>query len=142
MRTQRWNLAFGLGVLLVAALGCSFSASTANISSLKLGKDKAATQETSTYAPSDTIYAVAEISNSPEGVKAKGHLIAEDVAGVPAGPITGLETTLELPGSASASYNFTPPATGWPKGKYKMEVLMMNMAGEQKDQKSVSFTVS
>ncbi|MFN2597344.1 MAG: hypothetical protein ABR563_09190 [Pyrinomonadaceae bacterium] len=140
MRTR--NLALGLGILVAAALGCKFGASTANISSVKLGKDKTASQETGSFAPTDTVYAVAQISNASEKLKAKGRLVADDVEGMSSGPIPGAETTLDLPGSATATFNFTPPTSGWPKGKYKVEVLMLNEDGEQKDQKSASFTVS
>lgn len=142
MRTKRGNLPFGLGFLLVAALACNYSASTANISSLKLGKDKDVSQETSSFGAKDTIYALATISNAPGAVKVKGRLVIEEVAGQQSGPIPGLEKTLELPGSTTATFNFSPPTAGWPAGKYKMEVLMLNEAGEQKDQKAVSFTVS
>ncbi len=50
-----------LGALLLAS-ACNFS--TAHISSVKLGKDKAVTQESATFAPTDTIYAIAEIGNA------------------------------------------------------------------------------
>jgi hypothetical protein len=140
--TKRWGLALGLGLLLVAAGACSFSASTANISSLKLGKDKAIMQETSSFSPTDTIYAVADVSNVPDKVKVKGRLVIDSVEGEQSGPIPGLENTVDLPGSGNATFTFTPPAAGWPKGKYKVEALMLNDSGEQKDQKSASFTVS
>jgi len=142
MRTARGGLAVSLGVLVFAALACNFSASTANISDLKLGKDQAATQQTSSFAAADTIYAVATISNAPGAVKVKGRLAIEDVPGEDSGPIPRLEKTLDLPGSGTATYSFTPPAGGFPKGKYKVEVFMLNEAGEQKDQKSASFTVN
>ena len=142
MQTQRWNLVLGLGLLLAAGLACNFSASTANISDLKLGKDQTASQATTTFAPADTVYAVATISNAPGAVKVKGRLVIEDVAGEQSGPIPGLEKTLDLPGSGTATYTFSPPPAGFPKGKYKVEVMMLNEAGEQKDQKSASFTVS
>jgi hypothetical protein len=142
MTTRRWNLALSLGLLLVVALACKMSASTANLSSLKLGKDKSASPETSTFEPGDTVYGVAEISNAPGKVKVKGQLVIEDVEGQQSGPIPGLEKTLDLAGSGTATFTFSPPQTGWPKGKYKLDVLMMNEEGEQKDQKSVSFTVS
>jgi hypothetical protein len=131
-----------LGVLVFVALACNFSASTANISDLKLFKDKGATQQTTTFAASDTIYAVATISNAPGAVKVTGRLAIEDVEGEQSGPIPGLEKTLDLPGSTTATYTFTPPTSGFPKGKYKVEVIMLNEAGEQKDQKSASFTVN
>lgn len=140
MRTTKLNLALGLGFWLIAVLACS--ASTANISGLKIGKDKDVSQETSSFGPNNTIYAIGTVSNAPGKVKVKGLLAFEDVAGQQAGPIPNLEKTLDLPGSGTATYTFTPPPDGWPKGKYKVEVIMMNEAGEQKDQKSASFTVS
>ncbi|HEV7860553.1 MAG TPA: hypothetical protein VGO91_18185 [Pyrinomonadaceae bacterium] len=142
MQTKRWNLVFGLGLLLVVALACKMSASTANISSLKLGKDKGVSPETSTFEPGDTIYGVAEISNAPGKVKVKGQLVVDNVEGQQSGPIPGLEKTLDLPGSGTATFTFSPPTAGWPKGKYKLDVTMMNEDGEQKDQKTASFTVS
>lgn len=131
-----------LGVLVFVAVACNFSASTANISELKLGKDQTASQPTNVFAAPDTVYAVATISNAPGAVKVKGRLAIEDVEGEQTGPIPGLEKTLDLPGSGTATYTFTPPPDGFPKGKYKVEVFMLNEAGEQKDEKSASFTVN
>jgi len=125
-----------LGLLIALAVACKFSASTANISSLKLSKDKAASTEASTFAPNDTVYAVATISNAPGKVKVKGHLIPED------DPSNGPETTIDLSGSGTATFTFTPPPKGFPAGKYKIEVTLMDEGGEQKDQKSENFTVS
>ena len=142
MRTTRVNLLLGLGLLLAAGLACNYSATTANISDLKLGKGQGATQETTSFGANDTVYAVATVSNVPDKVQVKGRLAFEDVEGEKPGPIPGLEKTLDLPGSGTASYTFTPPPSGWPKGKYKIEVIMMDASGQQKDQKSASFTVS
>lgn len=142
MRTARGGLAVPLGLLVFVAVACNFSASTANISDLKVARDEAGTQQTSSFEPSNTVYAVATVSNAPGAVKVTGRLVIEDVEGEEKGPIPGLEKTLDLPGSGTATYTFTPPASGFPKGKYKVEVLMINEAGEQKDQKSTSFTVN
>ena len=140
MRANKLNFAIATGLLTIAVLACSVS--TANISSLKIGKDKNVSQESSSFAATDPIYATATISNNPGKVKVKGRLSFEDVEGQQAGPVPGLEKTLELDGSGMATYSFTPPPNGWPKGKYKLEVIMMNEAGEQKDQKSSSIDVS
>ncbi len=142
MRTKRRNLTLGLGLVLIGAVACSLSVTTANISSLKLGKDKSVSQETSSFGTGDTIYGVAEISNAPGKLKVKGRLVVDDVEGQQSGPIPGLETTVDLAGSGTATFTFSPPTDGWPKGKYKMEVLMLNEDGAQKDQKTASFTVS
>src|SRR3982074_2059203 len=128
MRTSKSILVVSLGLFVFLALACKFSASTANISGLKIGKDKAVTHEASTFAANDTAYAVATISNAPGKVKVKGRLVIEDAPGE-----KGPENTLELPSSGTATFTFTPPASGFPAGKYKIEVIMMNEDGEQKD---------
>lgn len=142
MRTAKGGLLLPLGLLVFAAVACNFSASTANISDLKLGKDKAVTQQTSSFAVSDTVYGVATVSNAPGPVKVKGRLVFEDVQGEQSGPVPGAETTVDLPGSTTATFTFTPPSSGFPPGKYKLEVFMLNADGEQKDQKSANFTVN
>src|SRR5882762_2588216 len=136
MRTPRSTAVISLGLLLALAMACKFSASTANISGLKIGKDKSVTTETSSFGPNDIVYAVATISNSPGKVKVKGRLVPEDAPGE-----KGPEDTVELPSSGTATFTFTPPSSGFPPGKYKIEVIMMNEDGEQKDQKSATFTV-
>jgi hypothetical protein len=128
------------GLLLAVVLACNMS--TANLSNLKLGKDKTASQETSTFGADDTVYAVATVSNAPGKVKVKGLLAFEDVEGQKPGPIPGLEKTLDLDGSGTATFTFTPPPSGWPKGKFKVEVTLMDESGTQKDQKSAIFSVS
>jgi hypothetical protein len=140
MRRPKLNLIICAGMLLAILLACSYS--TANISSLKIGKDKAVSSESSSFGPNDTVYAVGTVANAPGAVKVKGLLAFEDVAGEQAGPIPGLEKTLDLPGNGTATYTFTPPPTGWPKGKYKIEVTLTDDSGAQKDQKSETFSVS
>jgi hypothetical protein len=140
MPKSRINFAIATGLLLAVVLACNVS--TANLSSLKISKEKSASSETSSFGANDTVYAVGTVSNAPGKVKVKGLLAFEDVEGQKQGPIPGLEKTLELEGSGTATYTFTPPPDGWPKGKYKIEVTLMDEKGEQKDQKSATFTVS
>jgi len=140
MRKSNLNLAICSVLLLVVILACSMS--TANLSSLKVSKDKAGSSETSAFGPNDTVYVVGTVSNAPGKVKVKGLLAFDDVAGQQPGPIPGLEKILDLEGSGTATYTFTPPPAGWPKGKYKVEVTLMDDSGAQKDQKSATFTIS
>ena len=93
-------------------------------------------------ARGDTVYGVAEISNASEKLKVTARLFADDVQGLPSGAIPGGEVSVDLPGSGTATFNFKGPGGSWPPGKYKIEVSMLNEEGEQKDQKSASFTVS
>jgi hypothetical protein len=140
MKTNRLKPVLALMLMLGVGFACNYS--TANLSSLKVGKDQGVSQQTSNFDAGDTIYAVATVSNAPGKVKVKGRLVVEDVPGQKAGPIPGLERTLDLDGSGTATFTFSPPTAGWPRGKYKLEVLMMNDKGEQKDEKSASISVS
>jgi hypothetical protein len=129
-----------LGLLVVVALACN--ASTANLSSLKLSADKSGSPETSSFSSNDTIFAVGVVSNAPGKVKVKGRLLADGAEGLESGPIPGLEKTLDLAGSGTATYTFTPPPQGWPKGKYKVEVILTDEDGKERDTKTASFSVS
>ena len=140
MRRTKLNSLLASAALVAVALACS--ATTANISGLKIGKDQSVGSEASTFQGTDPIYAIATISNAPGKVKVRGRMLFDNVAGQTAGPIPGLEKTLDLNGSGTATYSFTPPPDGWPKGTYKIEVTLMDETGAQKGQKTASFTVS
>jgi hypothetical protein len=64
------------------------------------------------------------------------------VEGQTKGPIPGLESTLDLPSGQDATFTFSPPTAGWPKGKFTLEVVLTDDAGAQKGTKSANFTVS
>lgn len=128
------------GLALVLALAACKETPT-GITSMKLGKDKDATAETSTYATGDTVFAVAAVSSTGK-VKVTGRLLVDEVEGQAKGPIPGLDTTIDLASSGTANFNYTPPTAGWPKGKYTLEVVVTDEAGAQKDKKSANFTVS
>jgi len=139
MAKTKFNFAAATGLMFVVGLACNLS--TVSLSSLKIGKDKAVSSESSTFEPNETVYAIGTVSHAPGKVKVKALLAIEDVEGQKPGPIPGLEKTLDLEGNGTATYTFTPPPGGWPKGKYKIEVTLMDDSGAQKDQKSVTFTV-
>ena len=141
MAKTKFNFAVTAGLMLLVLLACNLS--TVRLSSLKIGKDKAVSSESNTFEPNQTVYVIGEVSNAPGKVKVKGLLAIEELESLfQPGPIPGLEKTLELDGSGSATYSFTPPPEGWPKGKYKIEVTLMDGSGARKDQKSATFTVS
>lgn len=139
--TRKFSVIAFLGLILTAT-ACSFNVSTANIGGLKLGKDKEMQQETKTFEATETIYSAVTIASNPGTVKVKGSLHVVEIEGQKAGPIPGAETTVTIVGENTATFHFTQPNNGWPKGKYKFEALMLNENGEQKDSKSQDFTVN
>jgi len=133
--------AVGLTVMLVSMAACS--SGPPSVSDLKLGKDKEMTQAASTFDAHDTLYAVATITNPPANGKVVGHLSVVDVAGQEAGPIPGLEMTLSLAnGLNTASFNFAAPTAGWPNGKYKIDVVLLDASGVEKGQKGAELTTT
>ncbi len=142
MSSRKWSLVCALALVLATMLACKFSFSTANISSLKIGKDKDVSTTASTFGPRDAVYVVAEVSNAPSKSKLRGRLLIDKIEGYESGKmVPGAETTLDLPGSATGNFTFTPNSNGWPAGSYKVEVTLLNEEGEQKDQKTETFTV-
>lgn len=132
----------GLVLLLTYVGGCKVSCTTANISSLKLSKDEKGTVQAKEFAPGDTVYVTATVSNNPSNVKLTFRVVAEKVEGVRENlAIPSSEKSMDLPGSGYATYHLSPPPQGWPAGRYRAEVVML-YNGEQKDQKSDTFTVT
>jgi hypothetical protein len=141
MRIQRKSLALVAVLALAFAAACSFT--TANIRSLKLSKEKEGNTETNTFAPNDTIYAFATVSNVPSKVTVKFRLTTEDVEGQPKNThVPRFDISVDLPSDGVGTYTLSPPTAGWPVGKYKIDALMLIESGEQKDQESATFTVS
>ncbi len=141
MKTLRRIIPVCVVSLLLAATACSFSVSTANLSSLYLGKDKEVSQQVAVFASTDVVYAAADVSNAPGPVKLKGILSVDKIEGQEPG-MKIVDTSLDLAASGRATFNFNPPTAGWPKGSYKIEVQMLDSEGKVKDQKTATFTVS
>ena len=141
MQKNKLNLTLAGGLLLGVILACS--ASTANIGSLKITTDEEGKKEAKAFKPGDKVYAVADIANNPGKVQAKFKITFDDVAGMKAGePVEGAEKTLDVDGSRPAIFWVTLPPAGFHNGRYKVDVVMLNDKGEQKDQKSATFEVS
>ena len=141
MQTRKLYLAFAVTLALALTSACSFT--TAHISSLKLSKDKEGNTETTSFAPHDTIYAKATVSNVPSKVTVKLRFITEKVEGQPENaPVEQFDKSFDLPSDGVVTYYVSPPTAGWPPGKYRIEASMFIESGEQKDQKTATFTVS
>ncbi len=138
MGKVRRSTLIGLTLLLVSVAGCKVSCTTANISSLKFSKDKEGKVQTKEFAPTDTIYARADVSNNPGDVTLKFSVFAEKVEGVAENTPVHNES-VNVPGDGYGIYTLEPTA-GWRAGRYRVEVAMM-YNGEQKDKKSDTFTV-
>lgn len=135
-----FNALAAISALILITLACNMS--TANISSLKISRDRDSTQETTSFRPGETIYAVAIISNSPGKTTTKFRLKVDDVSGMTKGyVIPGSEVQVELPaGGGTAMYSL--PIPGSVKGgTFTLEADMHNDTGEKKDGKTSAIII-
>jgi hypothetical protein len=141
MGKVRRSTTLGLTLLLLSVAGCKVSCTTANISGLKFSKDEKGTTQTKEFAPADTIYAIATVSNNSSKVTLKFSLFAEKVEGMAENSLVpNSEQSIEVTGSGSQPLTLRWGG-GWPPGRYRVEVVML-YSGDQKDKKSDTFTVT
>jgi len=141
MGKVRRSTLFGLTFLLLFVAGCKVSCTTANVSSLTLSKDKEGNVQTKEFARNDTVYARANVSNNGSTVTLKFRLVGEKIEGQKENiPIPGTEFSIDVPGNGYAVYH-AQLGEGFPPGRYRIEVAML-YNGEQKDQKTDTFTVT
>lgn len=127
-------------VIFTAAFACNFS--TANLDSLKVGKNADVTSPNSSFAAGDTVYAVASVANNPGKVKVKMYIQVENMKGVAPGTvIENSVVDLDMEGDALAKYHYqTISSTAG--GTFKIVAEMYSENGEKKDSKSETFTVT
>lgn len=141
MKTGVFTRGIAMAAVLTAAVACS--SGPPKIHDLTMGKDKDVTKATTAFDAKDNLYAVANIDSPPNNGKVVGKFVIVDVPGQPAGPVASLETPLTLTGGMNkANFHYTPPASGWPNGKYQLQVVLFDSTGAQKDQKNTDFTVT
>jgi hypothetical protein len=144
MRNQL-RLAPASSVLATLALvaGCSFSFTTAHITSFVISSDKEGVHAATSFAPGDPIFAKVAIGNAPGKVTLKWGLTADKVVGLAEhSPLPEVDTTYELPRDGTSTYSLTPPPTGWPAGTYSVHVSMLDDSGAEKDKRSGTITVA
>jgi hypothetical protein len=141
MRTKKWSLTLALILMISSGLGSSFGFTAANIISVKVGKDKGVTRQADSFGPQDTVYATAQIANVANPVDVKAQLFVEDIPGQQPGPINGLAATVKMVRNGTADFSFSAPTKGWPKGRYGIEVVVLDEHGETMDHKGAEFTV-
>jgi len=141
MQVRNWSRLFGFTVLLVAAGACQSGPPA--ITGVEIGKDEEITLAANTFDAREAIFAKASLDNADTGSKVVARLAVVDVPGQQPGVIPGLETTLDVGGVMNeAKLNFTAPESGWPNGKYELQVLLLDATGAQQDQKNAEFTTS
>lgn len=145
-RNQKENIVknvISLSIVAVVLLTAAFACSTGplGISSFKLTKDKAGTQDTSSYKSGETLYGRAVIANTSGAVKVKFRIETEDVEGSAKGTtVKGSDVTVDLPSDGTATYEVPIPSSGV-AGKYNVIADLLDDKGDKKDSKTQAVTI-
>jgi hypothetical protein len=112
--------------LVLALSACSFSASSANISSAKMATDKDGKHPTKTFSPDQPFYCIAELSNAPNDTKVRAVWTAVKAEGADAN--TKIDEASATSGSGQLQFTLSNQGS-WPTGDYKVD-LYLNDAKE------------
>jgi hypothetical protein len=114
------------GFLLLVLSACSFSASSANISSAEMARDQEGEQPTKTFSPDDPFYCIVELSNAPNDTEVRAVWTAVKAEG--ADPNTRIDEATTTSGTGQLQFNLSNEGP-WPTGDYKVD-LYLNDATE------------
>jgi hypothetical protein len=123
-------------VFLVLTLSaCSFSASSANISSAKMARDQDGKKPTETFSPNEQFYCIVELSNAPKDTKVRAVWTAVKAEG--AEPNTEIDEAKTTSGSGQLQFNLSNEGP-WPTGDYKVDLYLNDT---KKPTKTLTFEV-
>ena len=92
-----------------------------------LGADRRLTNETDDFRPPDTIYAVVETQGSAPATSLQARWTYGD------GQVVDESTrSIAADGDDVTEFHISKPS-GWPKGKYKVEILLNGVSAETED---------
>lgn len=117
------KLALGfIGIMLLVAVACSFSASTANIEEAYTAREvNGEMVAASTFAPDDIFYCVVNVANAPDDTVTKAVWYAVDAEGMdPNFQILEYEYT----GGGEITFELSNDEYEWPLCNYKVEIYL------------------
>jgi hypothetical protein len=138
------NLILTLLVLMMASLGCesNISFTTANISDLKFGTNKTADPQNGIFSPTDKIYVVSAVHNTPAKHKVEVVLYYDDVNGEEPGSVAKDFGIRDVPGECSFSFSVYAVRGQLPTGLYRAEAILLDEDGTKElDRKEGTFEV-
>ena len=120
MRVRNAMILF-FSMLVLAALACGGSFSTANISDAYMTRDEAGQERTTVFAPSDTFYAQVELSNAPDDTTVSAVWTAVSVVGEE--PNLLIDEVSIASGDGLITFDLQNDGL-WPAGDYKVDLFL------------------
>ena len=121
MKVKKFPMLLALMALVLSALACEFSASTAKISDAWMSTDEAGAQRVTAFAQDAVFYAQVDLQNAPDDTTLKAVWTAVEVQDTEPNFVIN-ETEFA---SGDGLVHFTLSNDGlWPTGKYKVDIYM------------------
>ena len=111
--------------LVVSSLACAFGNTELGLTNLRMAFDQDGNNPTTTFAPSDVFYAVADLANAPQGTKVEAKWTAVNAADTE--PNLEFQTqTLDITEESFSGtiYFELSNDEGWPTGQYKVDLYL------------------
>ena len=122
MKSRYYKILAGILVLILAALACGGSISTANITSAKMFADSEGTQETTVFTQDQIFYCIVELANAPDDTKLKAVWSLVEAEGQEPNQIID---EAEITAEGGNVFTFDLANNGlWPIGKYKVDLYL------------------
>lgn len=111
--------------LVVSSLACAFGNTELSLSNLRMAFDQDGKNVTTTFAPTDVFYAVADLNNAPQGTVVEAKWTAVNAADTE--PNLEFQTqTLDITEESFTGtiYFQLSNDEGWPTGQYKVDLYL------------------
>jgi hypothetical protein len=122
---NRFAVPFAVLALVASSLACAALSTELGLSNLRMAFDQDGQNLTSTYSPSDVFYAVADLSNAPQGTAVQAKWIAVNAEGTEPN-LEFQEQTLDMSEETFSGtiYFQLSNDEGWPPGQYKVDLYL------------------
>ena len=121
MKVKKFPMFLALLVLILSALACEFSASTASISDAWMSSDEEGTQRITAFAQDAVFYVQVDLQNAPDDTTLKAVWTAVEAQDTE--PNLVITETEFITGSGLINFNLSNDNL-WPIGKYKVDIYM------------------
>jgi len=121
MKVKKFPMLLALMALILSALACEFSASTANISDAWMSTDEGGAERVTAFAQDAVFYAQVDLQNAPDDTTLKAVWTAVEAQGTD--PNFVINETEFVTGDGLVHFTLSNDNL-WPTGKYKVDLYM------------------
>jgi hypothetical protein len=122
---NKFAILFALAALVASSLACAVGSTELGLTNLRMALDQDGNNPTTTFAPTDVFYAVADLANAPQGTKVEAKWTAVNAADTE--PNLEFQTqTLDITEETFTGtiYFQLSNDDGWPTGQYKVDLYL------------------